>query len=98
MAALITSNGFSAQDITQMQNAFAAVQEKLSTQQVRICQVLSTFLAETCNWKPYKYIVIEQVNFEDDFATNGTAAQAIWKFNGKFYSVVWFVGLFLSVS
>lgn len=92
MAALLTSNGFSALDITQMQNAFARAQDQMSTQKIRTCQVLSIFLAETCNWKPYKYIIIEQVNFEDDFAINGAAAQAIWKFNGKFYSVVWFVG------
>ena len=43
------------------------------------------------NWKIYRFLVIEQINWEDDFAINGLNTYAVWKYNNKFYSVIWMI-------
>ena len=47
------------------------------------------------NGKIYRFIVVEQVNWEDDFAINGLSTHAVWRYNNKFYSVIWLVWLWL---
>ncbi len=87
---LVNNQGFSEADLCSIQVAFnqllsAGLEDK------RICLEVRNLLAEQPTWAPYKFIIIEQINYEDDFACNGVAATAVWKFNDKFYSFVWFI-------
>ncbi len=87
MATLISSNGYSANDIASITCAFAYASQK----QGRFCQELMNYLNQHRNWAPYKYIIVQQYQFEEDFAINGISAQCIWSFGGKFYSFIWLI-------
>jgi|688.fasta_scaffold480926_2 hypothetical protein len=87
---LVNNQGFSVTDLGQIQATFNQLLSA-GLANKRICMEIKNLLAEQFNWKPYKFIIIEQINFEDDFAWNGIAASTIWKFNNKFYSFVWFL-------
>ena len=88
MATLMANHNFSLNDINDVAQAFTYA--ALNTTQ-RFCQSLRDYLAHERGWKIYRFIVVEQVNWEDDFAINGLSTHAVWRYNNKFYSVIWLV-------
>ena len=82
------NNNFSLNDLSDVGQAISFAAGNLKE---RPCKSIRDYLSEVRGWKAYKFLVIEQVNWEDDFAINGLSTHAVWKFNNKFYSVIWIV-------
>ncbi len=60
MATLLSSSGYAANDIVSMSCAFTYASQK----QGRFCQDLRCYLNEHSNWAPYKYVIVQQYQFE----------------------------------
>ena len=88
MATLVANNNFSLSDISDVGQA---LQYASSNPGEKPCRAIRSYLAEVRNWKGYRFLVIEQINWDDDFAINGPCTYAVWKFNNKFYSVLWMI-------
>lgn len=85
MSQMLSNQGFSPADLSSIQESLAHA-GKLGG---RICQHIRDFLSYQKSWSPYRFMVIEQYQFEEDFAIQGPSAQSIWLFNGRYYSIVW---------
>lgn len=87
MAQMISNQGFSQEDLVSIQESLGYAGNLGG----RKCQHIRDFLSNQRKWSPYRYIVIEQYQFEEDFSINGPvgSAQSIWTHNGRFYSIVW---------
>lgn len=88
MATLVANNNLSLNDISDVGQA---INYAATNPGEKACTAIRNYLAQVRNWKIYRFLVIEQVNWEDDFAINGPATYAVWKFNNRFYSVIWMI-------
>jgi hypothetical protein len=84
---MISNAGFAQNDIDSIEEALKYAEGCPG----RFCMNASNYLSQKKGWQPYKYIIIEQIKMDEDYALNGLAAQSIWVWKEKFYSVVWFV-------
>ena len=88
MATLISNNNFSLNDISDVGQA---INYAATNPSEKPCGAIRNYLAQVRNWKIYRFLVVEQVNWEEDFAINGPSTHAVWKFNNRFYSVIWMI-------
>ena len=88
MATLMANNNFSLNDISDVTQAITYAASNTGQ---KFCRAMRDYLAEVRGWKPYRFLVVEQVNWEDDFAINGLSTHGVWRYNNKFYSVIWMI-------
>jgi hypothetical protein len=59
MAAMIYNNGFSANDLQDIQSGLTLVYAiKSADSNLRVCLALNEFLRSKPNWQPFKFIII----------------------------------------